>query len=185
MELALTTLCRRVWQAESTHRPPSRRNRTHHLSGLLSADCWSKREEDVTTLSLVIFQSFLWPERFLYGCSAQNVDHQEQSPLRPDLLLPGRILHLSSGFTPVRLSKTLLTSVCFSVSSLYESVPQPQIMKGHGVEPCSLQRKGGVTLLSFMSGILSVPAPPLSAFHTLSPTAVTALGHVLRHSMAS
>lgn len=32
-------------------------------------------EEAMTTLSLVIFQSFLWPKRFLYGFSAQNVNH--------------------------------------------------------------------------------------------------------------
>lgn len=70
---AATMLCHRVWQTESTHRSPSRRNRA-----TVCQDCYllapgPKQEEAVTTLGLVMFQSFLWPKRFLYGCSAQNV----------------------------------------------------------------------------------------------------------------
>lgn len=133
----------------------------------------------MATLSLVIFQSFLYLKKFLYGYSAQNVDHQEQSLLRADLLLPGCILQESSRFTPVRLGKTVPTSVCFSVSSRYESVPQSQIMKGHGAEPWSSQRKGVVTLVGF------IPWMPLSGVPLSSYTTTLCLSHPVTHSCDS
>lgn len=78
-------------------------------------------------LAWLISSLFFWPKRFLYGCSTQNVGHQECRLLRADLLLPGRGLQATSRFSPVSPGKTLLTSVCFSVSSCQGPVPQSRL----------------------------------------------------------